>query len=358
MPSVSLSASIIIANYNYADFLGKAIDSALGQTHPSEVIVIDDGSLDASAAIIASYTDRVVPIIFPENRGQAAAFNTGIARTTGDVIFFLDSDDWITPNRAERVLQVFQKDPCIQVARHDMSLVDGQRGVVNQRMYGFRAESDPAADLINFGLLPGSTGCLAFRRTFLEELGPIPEDCYRRAPDAYLGLAGALSGTLVVTIVEPLYFRRGHVRQVTRQGRTDPSTATVVIRRRWCEAKDAAQLAQRFHNTTTIAMEDTWWQKKAIYEYYKATDHAASLWISSWFRHLTLLLGAQLPWPRKIAEVIRSIFLGLVPRQFFVKVWWRTHQGRPRHRLIDLLGRRQLSARSFNRNTNAFADLD
>src|ERR687885_1217665 len=85
--------SILICNYNYAQYVKEAIDSALNQTYSNtEVIVIDDGSTDNSREIIASYGDKIIPIL-KQNSGQASAFNVGFAISKGDIICFLDSDD-------------------------------------------------------------------------------------------------------------------------------------------------------------------------------------------------------------------------------------------------------------------------
>jgi glycosyltransferase involved in cell wall biosynthesis len=63
--------SILINNYNYGRFLQEAIDSALNQTYsPTEVIVVDDGSTDNSREIIASYGNKIIPVL-KENGGQA-----------------------------------------------------------------------------------------------------------------------------------------------------------------------------------------------------------------------------------------------------------------------------------------------
>src|SRR5713226_5859186 len=89
----AVAASIIVNNYNYGRFLKDAIDSALHQSYPGvEVIVVDDGSTDHSREIIASYGDRIIPVL-KENGGQASAFNAGFSQSRGKVIFFLDSDD-------------------------------------------------------------------------------------------------------------------------------------------------------------------------------------------------------------------------------------------------------------------------
>src|SRR6266446_10892486 len=85
-------ASVIVNNYNYARFLREAIDSALDQTYRNtEVIVVDDGSTDGSREIIASYGDRIIPVL-KENGGQNSALNAGFLLSRGNVMLVLDSD--------------------------------------------------------------------------------------------------------------------------------------------------------------------------------------------------------------------------------------------------------------------------
>jgi glycosyltransferase involved in cell wall biosynthesis len=70
----------------------------------TEVIVVDDGSTDDSRRIISGYGDRVTPV-FKENGGQASAFNAGFAASRGDVIIFLDADDYLFTQRSSELLQ-------------------------------------------------------------------------------------------------------------------------------------------------------------------------------------------------------------------------------------------------------------
>lgn len=89
--------SIIINNYNYSQFLGEAIDSALSQTYPNtEVIVVDDGSTDNSQHLIASYATQILPLL-KNNGGQASALNAGFRISRGEIIIFLDADDYLFP---------------------------------------------------------------------------------------------------------------------------------------------------------------------------------------------------------------------------------------------------------------------
>lgn len=98
--------SIILDNYNYARFLPQAIDSVLAQSYEEwELIIVDDGSTDESQNIIQAYADkepRIKPI-FKQNGGQASAFNAGFAASCGDVLCFLDSDDYFAPAKLERI---------------------------------------------------------------------------------------------------------------------------------------------------------------------------------------------------------------------------------------------------------------
>jgi len=96
--------SIVINNFNYARFLAQSIDSGLAQTWPhTEVVVVDDASHDGSSTVIRRYGDRVVPVLQDRNGGQGAAVNAGFARSRGDIVIFLDADDYLYPHAAARV---------------------------------------------------------------------------------------------------------------------------------------------------------------------------------------------------------------------------------------------------------------
>lgn len=99
--------SIIIPAYNIAHCLGVTLDSILAQTHPNiEVIVVDDGSTDGTAAVMADYAarDERVKTVRQENGGVTAARLRGVAEATGDWIGFVDGDDCIEPDMFARLL--------------------------------------------------------------------------------------------------------------------------------------------------------------------------------------------------------------------------------------------------------------
>ncbi|MFK5582846.1 glycosyltransferase family 2 protein [Serinicoccus sp. LYQ131] len=102
------TVSVVIPAYNAAKLLGGAISSALTQTRtPDEVIVVDDGSTDATAAIAAAYP-APVRLISQANGGVADARNTAVREARGDFIVLLDADDQFLPNHLERCIATWQ----------------------------------------------------------------------------------------------------------------------------------------------------------------------------------------------------------------------------------------------------------
>jgi len=108
--------SVIIPTYNRAYILHKAVESVLSQTFKNiELIIIDDASEDSTPELIKDYAKKSqIPIIYhrnPERLGPAASRNIGIKLAKGKFIAFLDSDDWFLPEKLEKQLNFFQKNP-------------------------------------------------------------------------------------------------------------------------------------------------------------------------------------------------------------------------------------------------------
>ena len=100
--------SIVIINHNYGKFLRICIESILRQTHrPLDIVVVDDGSTDDSAEILASYGDRITTIL-QDNLGHVRAFNTGFTACRGDVVLFVDADDMLYPRCVASVLSTWR----------------------------------------------------------------------------------------------------------------------------------------------------------------------------------------------------------------------------------------------------------
>ncbi len=103
--------SVIIPAYQAAGMIGRALDSVLGQSHsPAEILVIDDGSTDDLAGAVRKYGDKVT-LIRKANGGAAEARNLGLDRARGDLIAFLDADDYWLPEKLHWQVEVFARFP-------------------------------------------------------------------------------------------------------------------------------------------------------------------------------------------------------------------------------------------------------
>jgi glycosyltransferase involved in cell wall biosynthesis len=178
--------SILINNYNYAEFVGGAIESALAQTYKNfEVVVVDDGSTDASREIIHRFADRVLPV-FKSNGGQSSAFNAGFTRASGDILSFLDSDDQFLPTKVEQVVQALNGQPR-QWCFHHLQWTDKSLSPVEMPVNLYKSgDRDLRSDV--FGFTPPATSGLSFSRTLLERILPMPENI-RITSDNYLKLS-------------------------------------------------------------------------------------------------------------------------------------------------------------------------
>lgn len=105
--------SFIVPVYNTQEFLPRCLDSLLGQTCPEiEIVVVNDGSPDDSAAIIGKYAckDSRVCVVEKSNGGLSSARNAGMDVARGDIIDFVDSDDYVEPNLAEFLVGTFAEE--------------------------------------------------------------------------------------------------------------------------------------------------------------------------------------------------------------------------------------------------------
>lgn len=202
--------SIVIDNYNYARFLPQCIESALAQTYPStEVVVVDDASTDGSQEIIRKF-DRVVPVLRERNGGQGAAFNAGFAACSGDIVFFLDSDDLLAPDAVAAVVAAWEPGAAKAQYRLEMIGADGAAIDVHPPRYIRFDSGDVVPLLLRRGRYQTAvTSGNAFAREALQKILPVPEGEYRISADGYLVTVAPLYGR-VVSIDRPLGTYRVH----------------------------------------------------------------------------------------------------------------------------------------------------
>ncbi|HET6146494.1 MAG TPA: glycosyltransferase family A protein [Polyangia bacterium] len=188
--------SVIIPCYNYARHVAQAIESAIGQAYPRrEVIVVNDGSTDDSPAVISRYAGAA-HIIDQPNQGHIAACNRGFAASRGDLVIFLDADDWLEPGALEAIAAAWY--PACAKVQFDLRIVDGAGTDLGRRFCNFSADYDAERVRRSFRRSgtyrwPVTSGN-AYARWFLNRLFPLR---IALAPDGTLNTVAPVYGDVV-----------------------------------------------------------------------------------------------------------------------------------------------------------------
>jgi glycosyltransferase involved in cell wall biosynthesis len=161
--------SVVIPCFNYAHFLGQAIQSALDQDYPSiEIVVINDGSTDDPAAVVAKFP--TVRYVSQENRGLAAARNAGLAHCRGELVVFLDADDRLRPGAIAAGARLLEANPSLGFAAGYSTLISGG-GLAQPTVNRPGCEGDDAyVSLLRRNTIR-NPGTVLFRREMVEAAG-------------------------------------------------------------------------------------------------------------------------------------------------------------------------------------------
>jgi hypothetical protein len=203
--------SIIVINYNYARFLNCSIDSALAQDWPNkEVIVVDDCSTDRSREVISGYGSQVIAVLQPRNRGHGAGMNAGFLRSKGDIVTFLDADDYLYPHAMRRIVESRSPGAAQYQYRLDLVGADGRVLDTYPPMEFLWEDGDVTHALLARGRYATTvTSGLAFSRSALSCIMPMDEHAFRQGGDGYLVTVAPFYGS-VITIDEVLGAYRQH----------------------------------------------------------------------------------------------------------------------------------------------------
>jgi glycosyltransferase involved in cell wall biosynthesis len=171
----------LIDTHNRERFIEEAIVSVLEQDFPSsdmEILVVDDGSTDRTPEIVQKFAPRV-RYLRKENGGQASAFNLAISRAQGEVIAFLDGDDWWEKFKVTEVVTTFEKNPWVGAVGHGVIQHDSTAGTsspLSPEFPGcFDIRSSKGARTFMDHIFFLGTSRVSIRRSVLERVLPIPE---------------------------------------------------------------------------------------------------------------------------------------------------------------------------------------
>jgi glycosyltransferase involved in cell wall biosynthesis len=195
-----LRLTFLIPTRNHARFIRQCIDSCVAQgIANAEVLVLDGASTDGTQEILASYGDRVRWRSQPD-RGQSDAINQGVALARGELIAWINSDDYYTTAASLRpVVDAFDRDPLL-----DVVYGDGERVDVDGRPIGvfhappYTGVADLLANPLAFVLQP----CLVFRRALFLDVGGLDETLhYAMDYDLWLRMFPAARATRHLDVV-------------------------------------------------------------------------------------------------------------------------------------------------------------
>ncbi len=172
------SVSVVLCAYNYEQYVGRALRSALAQDYPAElleIVVIDDGSTTGDVVDeIARRNPGRVRVVHQANAGYIAATNRGLAESTGELIALLDADDVWRADKTRRQVEMFLLDPTLGLVFSDMDVVDEHEAVIrpSKRLeYGPIRENRLAALLFeNFA----TTSSIMVRASLRDAYAPVP----------------------------------------------------------------------------------------------------------------------------------------------------------------------------------------
>ena len=216
-------AFVIIANWNYQDFVGDAITSALEvDWADKEVIVVDDASTDGSRSIIEGFAGRIAAHFRPKSH-QLGAHMFGFEQSTGDIIIFLDADDLLEPEVMQEVAKVWG--PTVSKVQYRMNLIDADSAQLGTGFPQFPAKNDPAKlrrvflSRMAYTTPPGTGN--AYSRDFVRQAFSMAPPGFPASDTVLLTLAPILGD--VVTVRKPLARYRIHGANYAALQSLDPS---------------------------------------------------------------------------------------------------------------------------------------
>jgi glycosyltransferase involved in cell wall biosynthesis len=216
--------SVIIPAYNQGRFVAAAIESVLRQSLQAfEVIVVDDGSTDDTAAVVAGIKDPRVRCVRQSNRGLSAARNTGIRNSAGEFLSFLDSDDLFLPGKLEWLVAALKASPDGGIAAGQAVPIDEEGNRLGRPFETPLPDDAPRLLLGN----PLHVGSVVVRKTWQERVGFFDESL-RSYEDWDMWLRLVYAGCRTLWVPRPVSLYRFHRDQMTRIG-TQMTRATFAV---------------------------------------------------------------------------------------------------------------------------------
>jgi glycosyltransferase involved in cell wall biosynthesis len=207
-------ASVLIDTYNHERFIEQAVVSVLAQDFPApdrEIIVVDDGSTDRTPEIVRKFEPQV-RLLRKANGGQASAFNAGIPECKGEIIAFLDGDDWWASGKLRIVASALSNRAGCGIVGHGIANVfeDGKSTLdAPDKPERLRLNSLAAARVFRLRKSYLGTSRMTIRAPIARESLPVPEILTIEADEYLFTLAAAFSDLVIFPDVLTYYRQHG-----------------------------------------------------------------------------------------------------------------------------------------------------
>lgn len=199
------SVSVILPTYNRARYIAEAIGSILSQSHPAlEVVVVDDGSTDGTAAIVEGF-GAAVTYLRQENAGKLTAIATGLDHVGGDLVWIMDDDDIAPPDAIRDLAAPFAANPEIVMSYGRMTKFSGEGASLREALLDYPEDSRPFFIRLMEGCFVTGHPCVMVRRDAMEAVRPFDTTIFASV-DYYLHLHVAQQGP--VAAVDPVVLRQ------------------------------------------------------------------------------------------------------------------------------------------------------
>lgn len=202
-----------MAAFNGENYIRVQIESILNQLGPEDqLIIVDDASTDCTVDIIKSFKDERINLMLNDcNTGVVQTFNKALKEATGDIIFLSDQDDSWHDNKVQHVTEIFYSEDVELIVHNAILVFDGK--ISNSKLFDLFSSSPGV--IKNIYKKNTFTGCcMAFRRSILKDVLPIPTSI-GIFHDAWIGILAEFLGYKVKFISIPLIYYNRHCSNIS-----------------------------------------------------------------------------------------------------------------------------------------------
>jgi glycosyltransferase involved in cell wall biosynthesis len=253
--------SVIVSNYNYARYLEIAVNSVLSQTYTNiELIIVDDGSTDTSSDILLRYEHWAL-IVHQRHGGETSSRNEGYRHATGEIVAFLDADDYWKPDAVAKVLASWR--PGLGKLQFALKVVDHEGRPTGGRMPRLPLTEGRVEHLLltTGRYITSPTSGNFYSREFLDSIFPVPVAEWPQSMDSYAATYAAFYGP-IRAIHEELGCYRVHSSNMTRvsgDGQVHPQQIQRLMERGLRLRHLIEQIAQERHLVCSPGIVTSHW---------------------------------------------------------------------------------------------------